>query len=141
MSKLGSNFAALRNMEMNRRINWMIKLRRLIQCGIPIHCYEIGFHFCVYSVLNWSYYCKIYVPLFTIIMNNLTLHQKFLNERRRTIYIFVVACALWFCSMALYLVSINQFENFFIHFHLHFHLYLIWLNTSLLDDFFSANYS
>ena len=118
MSKLGSNFAALRNMEMNRRINWMIKLRRLIQCGIPIHCYEICFHFCIYSVLNWSCYCKTYVPLFTIIMNNLILYQKFLNERRRTIYIFIVACALWFCSIALYLVSNSQFENFVIHFHL-----------------------
>ena len=42
-------------------------------------------------ILYWTeviYYYKSYLPLFAIIMKNLILYQKSLNERRRTIYIF-----------------------------------------------------
>ena len=63
-------------------------------------------------------YCQNCYSLFTIIMNNLILYQKFLNKRRRTIYIFAVVCVFQFCSIAFYLVSIILFENFIIHFHL-----------------------
>ena len=94
----------------------MIKFRRLDQCDIPTHCCE--FVISVYSAFEISFYYKRYFPLFTIIMNNLILYQKFLNERRRTISIFAAVCVFLFCSIAFYLVSIILFENFAIHFHL-----------------------
>ena len=43
MSKLRSNFVVLLNTGTNRRINLIIKFRRLNQCEIPIHCYEFVF--------------------------------------------------------------------------------------------------
>ena len=63
-------------------------------------------------ILYWTeviYYYKSYFPLFTIILNNLILYQKCLNERRRTTNIFAVACLFQFCSIAFYLVSIILF--------------------------------
>ena len=43
MSKLRSNFVVLLNTGTNRRINLIIKFRRLNQCEIPIYCYEFVF--------------------------------------------------------------------------------------------------
>ena len=54
MSKLGSNFVALLNMETDRWINLMIKSRQLNQCEISIYCNEFIF-IPVYSVLDLSY--------------------------------------------------------------------------------------
>ena len=83
----------------------MIKFRRLDQCDIPTHCYE--FAISVYSAFEIIFYYKRYFPLFTIIMNNLILYQK-----------FAAVCVFLFCSIAFNLVSIILFENFVIHFHL-----------------------
>ena len=84
-------------------------------------------------------YYESYLPLLTIIMNNLILHQKFLNERKRTIHIFTDVCVFLFCRIAFYLVNIILFENFVMHFISE--VFLICSNTSLLADFFSATFS
>ena len=87
MSKLGSNIVVLLNTETGRRINWRTKFRRLNQCEIPIHCYDFVF-ISVYSVFSWIYLLlqklsyKSYLPLFTIIMNDLILYQNFLKGEK-----------------------------------------------------------
>ena len=71
----------------------------------------ICFH--LIEVLNWSFYFyESHIPLFTIIMNNLIPYQKFLNERRRTIYVSL------FYSIVFYLVNSILLENFVIQLHL-----------------------
>ena len=94
------------------------------------------------SILYWTeVVCryKSFFPLFTIIMNSLVLYQKFLNERRRTIYIllsFVYSnfVALPFAWSALFCLKISLFISIS-------KVYLICSKTSLLADFFSVNFS
>ena len=95
----------------------------------------------LYSVLNWSYLLlQKLLPLFTIIINNLILYQKFLNEKRRIIYIFGVVIvyynfiALPFIWTAFFYFKISLSISIS-------KVFLTWSNTSLLADLFSANFS
>ena len=73
----------------------------------------ICFHFHLFCIelKFWTeafYNYKSDIPLFTIILNNLMLYQKFLNGSRRTIYIFVYPnfVALPFTWSALFCLAI-----------------------------------
>ena len=92
--------------------------------------------------LYWTeviYYYKIYFPLFTIIMSNLILYQKFLNERRRTNYILPLFLYSYFIALpftwsALFCLRISLFISVS-------KVFLICWNITLLADCFSISFS
>ena len=93
----------------------------------------------LYSVLNWSYLLlQKLLPLFTIIINNLILYQKFLNEKRRIIYIFGVVGV--FYSVAFFIWSAFFYFKISLSISIS-KVFLTWSNTSLLADLFSATFS